>query len=626
MQESRPSPHGVRFGVFEADLRASELRKHGLKVKLHGRPFQILALLLERPGEAITREELREKLWPADTFVDFDHGLNNAVNKLRDALGDSADNPRFVETLPRHGYRFIALVGKLDGAPAAVGPHPTPTQREASTMLRGRRGRLVVFALVAVVAMGAYFAWQRLWPQTAAPGEKIMLAVLPFENLSGDPEQDYLSDGLTEEMIAQLGRLSPQQLRVIARTSAMKYKDSAMGIDEIGRNLGVDFIVEGSVRQEGERVRITAKLIQVSDQTQLWSEDYNRDLSDILKLQSDVARAIAREVRLELPREAQTRLAGTRTVNPEAYQAYLKGRYYSNMAREWSSKKAVGYFEQAIEIDPNFALAYAALGRTAAYLNPTEKYMPKARAAALQALDLDSTLAEAHTALGRIQTYWVWDWVRAERFFQRGIELDPANAAAHQEYARYLTAMGRFDEAIAECKRALELDPVSRGIATALGRIFHRARRYDQAIEWYEKAVEIDPYYYYAHLFMGFTYEAKGMYEQAREKFERAVGLGGENSLAIPLVHGYAAGGYKGSRMASIRSQLPLVQEGKCRAHTLAMAYAGVGRTDEALDMLEKAYADRDTGMPFLRVEPVFDPIRSDPRFPSLLRRMNLLE
>ncbi len=614
----------IQFGVFEVDLRAGELRRQGMKLKLQEKPFQVLTVLLERPGEVVTREELQRRLWPEDTFVDFDHSMNTAVNKLREALGDSAESPRFIETLPKRGYRFIALVQPAGRGLAGAEVAPAMGRRPAVIG--------VVAALVVVLALGAYLVWQR-WGRRATPPEgRIMLAVLPFENLSGDPEQEYFSDGMTEEMISQLGQVHPERLGVIARTSAMRYKKTDKRIDEIGRELGVDYVVEGSVRRANERVRVTAQLIQVSDQTKVWSDSYESSVGDVLALQNEVARAIASEIQLKFTPQEETLPARTRPVNPEAYEAFLKGRYYFHKGNLANFKQAFEHFQQAISKDPNYAPAHVGLAECYTQgnylgLQPREA-MPKAKAAALKALELDEELGDAHAALASALFYYDWDWEAAGREFKRALELDPGSTHVHASYAWYVAALGRSEEAIAEAQQARVLDPLDLGTYVTVGRTFYFARRYDEAIEQYRKALELDPNYYWARFFMGLAYEQKGMHGEAITEIAKAHALNGSEEFATQLEKAYRERGYQGAlRTWAERWQRP-AQPGtpRAQASSVALIYLRLGEKELALQWLEKAHEERSRALVFSKVEPQLDPLRSDPRFKQFLRRMNLPE
>jgi len=585
MAESFRSTRAVRFGAFTADLRTGEVHKDGRKVKLQEKPFQILAALVECPGEVVTRQELRERLWPADTFVDFDHSLKTAVSKVREALGDSAEHPRFIETLARRGYRFIAPV-------ETAGP---------------------------------------LRPGGRSQGGRIMLAVLPFENLSGDPTEDYFSDGMTEEMIAQLGSLCPTRLGVIARTSSMKYKRSGKGIDQIGRELNVHYVLEGSVRRAGTRVRITAQLVQVCDQAQLWGASYERDLGDILKLQSQVAQAIAQEIRVKLPADEEIRLAGTRLIRPEAYVSYLKGRHYCNTRTVAGILKAISCFRQAIEKDPAHALAHSGLAdayRVLAVfgLMPPRKAMPQANAAALKALEIDSQRAEAHTSLAGVRFRFDWDWAGSEIEFKRALELNPSYAEAHRTYAIYLQAMGQLDEAIATTQRAQQLDPLSLLMKTAAGWAYYFGRHYDRAIEHFREALELDADFLPALHNLGRAYAQKGMRREAIAALERAADLSGREVLHLSaLGYAYARVGDGKSTHGLLNELHTLAKQRYVSPYDVATVYAGLGDKDRSLEWLGKAHKAHSSRLVLLNTDPVLDGLRSDPRFKELLKLMGLI-
>ncbi len=486
--------------------------------------------------------------------------------------------------------------------------------------------------MVAVLAVAAYFARDMIWPPP--PTGKVMLAVLPFDNLSGDPEQEYFSDGLTEEMIAQLGRLQPQRLGVIARTSAMLYKDSEKPIDQIGRELGVGYILEGSVRREAVRVRITTQLILVSDQTQLWAESYEQELASVFAIQSDVAGRVARALEIELLPAQQAKLASTRPVNPEAYEAYLKGGYFQKPSGE-SLKKSIEYFQQAISIDPNYAPVYArlALSRTLlARFNfaPDSEQYPKARIAALKALEIDDTLAEAHVALGHVKHWFDWDWTGAEREFRRAIELDPNSPVAHTGYALYLVLMGRMEEAIAETKQIQirALDPLGVRKDMSIGWILYEAHQYDQAIEGFQRSFELDPGSPLAHAGIGLAYVQKRMYEKAIAELQEAVALGavgGPSLYPALLAYAYAVSGRKTEARKILNELKQQMKQRHVSPFNIAEIHTGLGEKDRAFEWLEKAYEEHDEDLVFIR-DPILDPLRSDPRFQSLLRRMNFPE
>jgi TolB-like protein/DNA-binding winged helix-turn-helix (wHTH) protein len=470
----------IRFGVFEADLASGELRKQGVRIKLQDQPFQALVALLERPREVVTRDELQKRLWPGDTVVDFDRGINKAINRLREALGDDADNPRFIETLPQKGYRFLAQVEAVQAEPPVGGPPPeTATRAPAGPHRRNRRAVLAIAGgLAPVVAIG-----YRFLPSRQRPIQSI--AVLPLENLSGNPAEEYFSDGLTDELIGEIARIG--SLRVISRTSVMQYKGGARkSLPAIARELNVDAILEGTVAQSGGRVRITAQLIRAQDDRHLWSERFERDLTDILVLQSEVARAIAGKIRIELTPGEQSSLSRTRRVNPQAYEAYLKGSYFLHKGIPGLSR-SIEFFTQAIQLDPSQAEAHAGLAEVLCFagifgLRPSSETYPEARVSALKALQLDESNAAAHNVLADVKKGYDWDLAGAVAEYKRALSLNPSHLLTRLWYAECLTRLARYDDAVAESGRALALDPVSPIANINRALIFWRARRYDAAI------------------------------------------------------------------------------------------------------------------------------------------------
>src|SRR5437660_1213336 len=534
----------LRFGVFELDPRAGELRKHGLRVRLQEQPFQVLAMLLELPGEVLTREELQKKLWPADTFVDFDHGLNKAINKIREALSDSADSPRFVETVARRGYRFLAEVKVADSAPVrspdlATEPHPTtevsdrPDVSEklalSKRLLPSLARKISAFALlllmVSLVAWKLH-SWNRPSPVIRS------LAVLPLESLSDDASQDYFADGMTDELISDLGQISA--LRVISRTSVRAYKHSRKPLPQIARELNVDAVVEGTVLRSGDQVRITAQLIEASADKHLWSQSYQGELRDTLALQNRVASAVADQIRINVNPQEQAALKSVKVVNPQAYESFLKGRYFWNKRTANGLKVALAYFNQAIDEDPKYAPAYSGLADTNALLGDWQyavmtpkEALPKAKAAAIRALELDGALGEAHNSLAFCLDGFDWDFDAAGKEFRRAIELNPGYATAHHWYAWHLSLLRRYDEAIAEMTKAQNLDPLSLVINADLAELFALAHSYDESIRQSLKTLELDPGFGLAHNHLGQAYLQKSMNEQAIAELQKAVALSG---------------------------------------------------------------------------------------------------
>ncbi len=626
MAEASHSPQPIRFGVFEFDLRAGELRKKGVRVKLSEQPFQILVMLLERPGQVVTREELHQKLWPEGTFVDFEHGLNAAVNRLRDALEDSPENARFVETLPRRGYRFIYPVGRREQVVAVSRLRIPPVWI----------GALAVVALAAVlVGMNVGGLRDRLLGGPA-PGEITSIAVLPLENLSGDPEQEYFVDGMTEALITELGKISA--LRVISRQSVMQFKGTDKPLPEIARELNVDAVVEGSAMHVGpagggtsDRVRISAQLIQAVPERHLWAESYERELSDVLALQREIARAIARKVQAKLTQQEQVRLASPRPVNPEAYEAYLRGRSYYARTTPESTARALEHFQQAIERDPNYALSYAGLadcytldGGASLGLSPKEAYS-RARDAATKALQIDDTLWEAHAAMAQVRFDYDWDFLGGLRELKQALDLNPGSVLARSLYGHYLTWVGRYDQAIAQFTFARELDPLSLFTNRFMGHSLFYAGYYDQALAQARSLIELDPSDPHAFHVAGRIYLHQGKYEEAIAAIQEARALVGGGPYPA-LAYAYAVAGNRKEAMKILNELKELSTREYVPAFSFARIYLGLGEHEKSLDLLEKAYKKRNPYMITLKVEPMFDPLRSDPRFQSLLRRMNFPE
>jgi TolB-like protein/DNA-binding winged helix-turn-helix (wHTH) protein/Flp pilus assembly protein TadD len=686
MDRSLSSPDKVRFGVFELDLRAGELRKQGIKIRLQDQPLLILQALLERPGEIVTHEELKAKIWPEGTFVDFDHGLHSAMKRLRDALGDSADTPRFVETLARRGYRFIAPVELAERSSQAISrpveaPPPAETAegeqfsppRPVGKVLAAGLGALVAIFLICF-ALNVGGLRNLLLGKTSAKSYR-SLAVLPLANFSSDPAQDYFADQMTDELITQFSNLG--DLKVISRTSVMRYKGTKMSLPQIARELGVDAIVEGAVQRSGTRVRITAQLVDAATDKHLWAKDYDRDLSDVLLLQSEVARDIAGTIQVQLTPQQQKRLEKEiRPVIPEAYESYLLGRYYWNKRTADGLKKAGDFFQQAIAKDPNYALAYSGLSDYFAFLTlvggpeimPPREAMTKAKTAAAKALELDDSLAEAHASMGHVLHNYDWDWAGAEREFKRAIELNPNYSIVHHWYAHELMQLGRVREGLEEARRAKELDPLSLFVNNGLARQYYLSRQNDEAIAQCRKALKIDPGYVPAHIQLGLAFEQKAMFNEAILEFEQAreqaasYALTGEETVSagnappvpaesaipsrplalssgsrrpvtpavdLPVVHAMLGHAYaRSGRRAEAQNELQvlgtLAQTRYVPPSYKAIVYIGLGDKDQAFTWLDQSYQDRSEHMLYLKMEPLVDPLRNDPRFASLLKRVGL--
>ncbi len=676
MNSPTSSSRRIRSGLFEVDLSAGELHKNGRKLALQDQPFRVLAMLLEHPGDVVTREQLQARLWPADTYVGFDEGLNTAIRKLRLAFGDSADNPRFIETLPRRGYRFIAPVSEIAGRGEprqaaiadmhsdggnrdATGQTPTGDGGEALQAgdLTPSRGRLalpasrvrwsplfVTLAGAVVLILACALYWMRPYQAStrrpSGPPKRVMLAILPFQNLSGDPSQDYFSDGVTEETITDLGQLSPVHLGVIARTSAMAYKHTDKTVGRIGSELGVDYILEGSVRRAGDRVRITAQLIRVSDQTHLWARSYDRELKDLIEVQNDIGKAIADQVQANLTPHREVEMSGTHTVDPEAYDLYLRGRFYWNQRTPGAIKTSIEYFQQAIGKYPNFALAYAGLADAYNISNIVGPYSPKdsfpqAKAAAEKAIELDPLLAEAHAALGMEKSHYEFDFPGAEEEFLKALELNPNSAYAHLFYGNcFLMPMGRMEEAIAEIQKAIALDPLSLPINNFMGLAYQMAGNYEKSYQQYQHTIMMDPSFPLAHSYFAGLLFFTGRFEEGIEEDLKGNLLGGADpeqaaAESAARLKALKSGGEKAFWRENLAHTLRMKKRDTeyFGASEIASAYALAGEKDKAFEMLEKAYRERDgQDITLLKCDPTFKNLRGDPRFSKYLLRLGLPE
>ena len=630
----------VRFGAYEVSLQSGEVRKAGLRIRVQQQPMKLLEILLERPGEVVTREELRSRVWADESFGDFDQAVNIAIAKLRSALGDSADNPRFIETLPKRGYRFIADVSVVDAdarpkrSEFAAGDLPAT---EPGDKLQGAglavapKRRLwpalrVIVALALVLGLPILAVWL-FRSRGRAPTGIRSLAVLPLDNLSGDASQNYFADGMTDELITDLAQISA--LRVISRTSVMVYKGARKPLPQIARELNVDAVVEGTVLRSGDQVRITAQLIEASTDKHLWSQSYEGELRDTLALQNRVARTIADQIRINLTPQEQAALKNVKVVNPEAYESYLKGRYFWNKRTANGLKVALAYFNQAIEEDPKYAQAYSGLADTYALLGdweygvlaPKEAY-PRAKAAASKALELDDTLSEAHASLASLGMF-DWDWQSAGKEFRRAIELNPGYATAHQWYAWNLNLLGRQSDAIAEMRKAESLDPLSLIISADMADVLFVARLYDESIQQSRKTLEMDPNFAVARFELGQVYLEKHMHNEAVAQLQKAVQLSEGNPTFIAnLARAYFASGKRSEAVKLLSDLKKRSNPSYSNASEIAVIYASLGDTDQAMNWLEKAYAERFN--PGVLLRPGFDPLRSDSRFQNLVHRIGL--
>jgi len=637
-----------RFGPYESRPRTRELFKHGSRLKIRPQPLQILNLLLSRAGDVVTREELRQELWTSDTFVDFERGLNSSVMELRAALGDSAAEGRYIETLVKIGYRFVAPVEVSERSLRAAPPEPelvavTSSDQEAAAphipslhskpqKHFSRRG-IALGTAIALVSVVAYVHSSRMRERHKLPSSKILFAVLPFENLTGDASQDYFSDGLTEEMIAQLGRMDPSRFGVIARMSVMHYKNTSVQLPQIAQDLGVQYVLEGSVRRGADRVRIDVQLIQVKDQVPLWSRQYDRELSNLLALQGEIAHEVGEEIQLALGDGRHTaNERATLAAQPtsyEVYDLYLKGRYFWNKRNPQSFHQAAEYFQLAIDKDPNYAPAYAGLADTFALLSsygyaPPSEFMPKARAAALKALQINDSLAGAHVSLAVIAQNYDWDWTTAEREYRRAIQIDPGYATAHHWYAECLGFEGRFDEAFAESERARKLDPLSLIVSADFAALLYFSRQYDRSIEEFRRVLEMEPNFPRAYIVI-FPLVEKGLFTEALadvDKWKRVVDS--PWPLAVQ-VYVYARSGQMAQARRSLQKLQHLDQRKFLDPAAMLMAHIAMDNKDETFAWLQKCYYAR-SPLTTLKVDPMYDRLRSDPRFQKFLHDVRLAQ
>jgi TolB-like protein/Tfp pilus assembly protein PilF len=572
----------LRFDGFEMDVESGELRKGGMRLKLQPQPFRLLGLLASRAGRVLTRQEIERELWGGQTHVDFEGGLNYCIRQIRTALGDDADSPRYIETLPRRGYRFLVTV-ETPGSTSAARPR------------------------------------------------RPMIAVLPFGNLTGQNDQDYFCDGLTEELIAQLGRLNPQQLGVIAFTTARQYRNTPKGIDQIGEELGVEFIVEGSFRRAGDRVRIMAQLIQVSDQSHLWAEAYNRTLEDIINIQIDVAERVARSLAVELLAGRGAAMARAVTRNSAAYEAYLKGRYYLNKRRtEEDFLTALGHFKKAIEKDPAYVPAYAGVADVYdvagfySWIAPKDAYEGSMRAIR-KALELDRTYAEIYTSLAYAKMLYEWDFPGAEASFRQALDLNPNYVTAHYWYAFFLAAVARFDEALGQIDQALHLDPLSLVINSSKGRVLYFARRYEEAIVQLKNTIDMEEEFPLAHYLLGLVYLQMSRCNEAAAEFQRARETSENHPASISgVASALALSGNKSEARKVLRQLEELASRRYVTAYYSGLVYVALGENDRAFACLEKAHQDGCASLTNIKSDPGLDPLRSDHRFENLVKRVGL--
>ncbi|MGA2728238.1 MAG: winged helix-turn-helix domain-containing protein [Terracidiphilus sp.] len=625
----------LRFDGFELDLRAGELRRDGVRLRLRGQPLHVLEILLERPGDVVTREEIQSRIWSADTFVDFDHSLHNAIARIREVLDDSAEKPRYIETLPRRGYRYIGPLEDEDidtpvlaatVEPATHGPDAGLNQVRKKSLVPVRRA-LVLVALL-TLGLAAWTTWRYVRGKAAVSPIR-SIAVLPLSNLSGDPSEEYFADGMTDQLITDLAKIG--SLRVISRTSVMQYKGTRKSLPEIARELNVDAIVEGSVIRSGERVRVTAQLLRAPIDQHIWAETYDRDRGDILRLQSEVADAIAQQVRAQITPARRAQMRRAHAVDPAAYDSYVRARIYftTEYTKPDSLRKAQHLFEDSIQKDPNFALAYAGLADTYVYLAfdgalPRDEASRSAKKALARALELDDTIGEAYDTLGVLSWTFDWDWDSADRAFNRALELAPSYSCALEDRAIFLAFRGRRTDALAELAKIDQLDagPNSAGTESAA---YYMLRDYPRLIEASRRALLLDPTDGSQQYYLGAGYEATGRLQEAIAEYRKAIETPGDDFLraTVALANAYAALGRKAEAEKILRD-LERNPKAAASAYTMATIYAGLGEDDRALQSLERASSERSFAVDRLTSDLSLDSLRSDPRFQDLLRRLRL--
>jgi len=638
-----------QFGSFSLAPGIRQLLSPSGPIPLTPKVYETLLLLVENRGKTLAKEELLRRIWP-DTFVE-ENNLAHNVSILRRALGDGENGSRFILTIPKHGYRFVATVQEIappvENAagsdalivgvpPTAIMPatNPSAAKQAAAPLRIGRRtGRvaILVIAALCIASAAAYFLWRRAASRASAETNRIMLAVLPVQNLTGDAGQDYISDGLTEEMIAQLGEMNPLRLGVIARTSSMAYKDAKKTVDQIGRELGVDYLLETSLRGSPDHLRFTAQLIRVRDQSHMWARDYDRDSRDLVALEDNVSKAVVHEVRLQLAPEAQGRIARALVVKPDSYRSYLQGRYCWNQRTKPGLEKGLALFQQAIREDPANARAYAGIADSYNLLvfygySPGSASILEAANAAQKAIDLDDSLPDGHAALGYSNLMFLWHWDKAETEFQRAILLDDNYVSAHHWYALDLAVMGRKDEALQQIRIARQLDPVSPILNTAVAYVSYLVRDYDGAIRHASSVLDAHPDFAVARTTLGLAYEQKKMYSQAIVALSEASDLaGGSNTVNLCfLAQALAVSGKRAEAEALLERINSIAKDGNYVGQSgIAAIYAGLGENEKAIQSLYRASDQNDGGMLWLRVDPRFDPVRSDPRFQEILRHQD---
>jgi TolB-like protein/DNA-binding winged helix-turn-helix (wHTH) protein/Tfp pilus assembly protein PilF len=626
---SQTTPRLLRFGLFELDLGAGELHKNGIRIKLQDQPFRLLRVLLEHPREIVTREELRKQLWPADTFVDFEQGLNRAMAKLRDALGDSSENPRFIETLARKGYRFIGAVDNPE-VPVMTSVRQPGIMAAPSTLRKLRRLLMVLIIAAAAFLVLSKAAWNfgamRWQRESGSPIRN--LAILPMANLSGDPGQEYFADAMTDGLITSLARIGVFQ--VTSRSSVMPYKFGNKSLPQIARELQVDAIIEGSVIRSASQTRISVRLVQARSDHYAWVQSYERDLRDTVALQNEIAQDITQQITAKLNPEQKLRLPSAREIDPKAQDDYFQGRFFWNKRTEEGYKKAIEHFERTIKVEPAYAQAYAGLADSYALLGSWPNLtisrniaMSKAKAAATKALELDDSLAEAHTSRAFVEMHFEWNWSAAEKDFQRAIQLNPSYATAHQWYGFDLLAMNRVREALAEIQRARDLDPLSLIINTDYCEFLDYAEQIDAAIQQCRKVLEMDPKFALARRNLAWLYMKKNLYPEALQEFEACVRDGGMWFMS-DLAAGYAMSGKPREAQKVLGQLIKWSKDEQNSSDHMAQVYSALQERNQAFAWLEISFKERSGSLILLRFAPYLYPLHSDPRFDNLAGRIGL--
>jgi len=596
----------LRFGAFEVHVEAGELRKQGVPIKLHDKPFQILLALLENPGEVVTRKELQERLWPKDTFVEFENGLNNAISRLRSVLGDSPESPRFIETVPRHGYRFMAPVSPTAAASARV---PLLSRRPVQVAL-------VVVALATVALVNSSL--------TERPPRISSLAVLPFSFVgpSSAGDQDYLSSAMTDAVLQSLSKIS--SLRLAPREVSDAYRGSSKPLTEIAHDLHVDAIVRGSVQPENNELQVNVQLVRATDGASLWTGSFHEP-PDFLALTRDVTRGVVEAAKLDLTPPEEEKLAAKESLNPQAYADYLKGRYYMSQSTQASQAQALSYFEQAVAASPSFALGYQGL---ASYYEITDTLapsaaLPKAKSYALQALKFDGMLPAAHVALALAYFYGDWNWAASDREFTRGLELNPGLPSSRDGFAIMLSCMGRTQDALNQVQQTHSLDPLYFPAYNVGALVWLNAHQYDQSAQEASQLLSLHPNSASGHEDLGTAYIFEGKYPEAVQQFQEELADGGDGAL-VPALLGVAYARW--GKRARAEQQLSELKRASAQGYVppfwFAMVYASLSANEKAFDSLDRAFRERDSYMVFLEVTPFLDSLRSAPRFQKLVAKM----